>query len=162
MYRADHFDACDFSFPHLGDTQSEIRKVNACPGADLRAVLMHLVQHDIEKGVVFVAAWNGHVEQAVDLMNLLCGAEDRLVGLVEGGEKEFSRGEQNSDGNNPQQTVQWRGVVDNDLARDGEQEHFEHRDRRVQIEHAYQLYSDDEVKACGEQVVIVRIGGDVR
>ena len=147
MYRADHFDACDFSFPHLGDAQSEIREVDTCPGADLCAVLVHLMQHDIQKGVVFVAAWNIHMEQAVDLMNLLCGAEDRLIRLIKGGEEESSRGKQNSDGNNTKQAVQRRGVVDNDLARDGEQKHLEHCDRGMQIKHAYQLHPNDEVEA---------------
>ena len=52
-------------------------------------------------------------------------------------------------------------MVDDDLSGDGEQKYFKYRDRCVQVEHADQLDSDDQVKACREKIILVGIGAGI-
>ena len=124
MYRKNHFDPGDFSILHLSDTKAEVWKVYTCSGSNLHAVLVHFITQNVKECIVFIIAGNIHAEQTVDLMDFLCGTENCLVRFVKCGEKEFSRGKQDRDGNNAQQTVERGGMIDDDLACDGKQKYL--------------------------------------
>ena len=162
MYRTNHFDAGDFSVFHFGDPEAEIGKVCACACAWLSACFFQLPEKNVQQRVVFMFTGNAQTEQPVDVPDLLPCPEDGLVRFVERSKEKFPCGKQDRDSYYADQTVERRGVVDDHLACDGEQQYFKHGDRCVQIEHPDQFHADDQVKAGCEQVVIVRIGVQIR
>ena len=161
MYRTNHFNPGDFSVFYFGNAQTQPRKVctGTCP--HLCTILIQLLQQYIQKRVILIRAGNVQLEKTVDLANLLCCAEYRLVCFIKRREQKFPCGEEDCYGYNAKQAVHRGRVVDDDLSCNGKHQHFENCERRVQIEHSDQLYADDQVKTGCEQVIVVGISAGV-
>ena len=113
---------------------------------------------------VFLNALIGKVEmdESVDASHFLAGTEENLVGLVKGHEQELAGGKQDGDGDHPDQAVDRGGMVDDDLPCDGKKQNLIHGLRGMEIEHAHHLDPDGQIKAGGQQIVIVRIFVKIR